>query len=260
MSDQQVKPQSVGSSTPRSRRPSAALGHVIGFLAGVLLAWVIIGELPPRPSDRTPEGIIKFHEKEEQWKARCMLGALAGVLAYWGVKQAINRTRRYPSAVTSTPPPLAASQKPVVEQVPPLLVQRGLVAGRWEGENFVISPDEMGAVIKNTTAFSNVLVGEDMESSLQTLTGRGKWYFVLAKGQAVVFSQDCETVWTVVPEAVTIRPEKKVIQDVFQMVEIRAVDGSFQDVAVDPTRIIAWQSKTLEEFCEKVEQIGRAHV
>ena len=205
-----------------SQQPSAVVGWIIGVAVAIpLMVILIIVTANPKPL----------------WWITPIVAITMTVIA-----QTINRARRYKPQQDTVVTPIVQESTATVDQRMTAVdaVAKGAkrLAGHIEDDIFKVTSHEIAVILKRPHAFYNVLVAE--ESPEMMSINKGKWFLVLAKGQAVAFNQDVTQVWSIKPQDVT---EKS----------IRSVDGRAENIAFEKICILAWQSYTWEQFCETAE-------
>ena len=209
----------------RPRPPSPAVGYLVGALVAIPLMFLLIA--------LNAGGLGAPHSA---------ITLVCGTV-FFALAHGINRARRLrPSRGNVTPvleqPETAANHKPQSFEKG----EKGLVAGRFNGGQFVVTRSEISAICRNPEDFQNVIAAQEAPEA--GILGEGllkrpvAWYLVLGKGWGVAIRDDAAEVWSV--RAGDVR--SRMTRGIFQLV---AVDGRSQDLIIAQSSLLAsWQAAT----------------
>lgn len=161
-------------------------------------------------------------------------------------KHAGKRAESAPLIVESAPaaeaaPAAAPSAAPAAAPAPAGVA----LAGSWQGGNFVLTKEQLGAVLANPDAFDNVLVGTEQRASGATEV----WLLVLGNDAGIVLNKSGEHILRFTPDGVTCSRGIAVI---------RTADGTKVKCSLtDIVALWAWRCRSEDEFLKGADRFLR---
>jgi len=133
-------------------------------------------------------------------------------------------------------------------------------AGYWQNDQFVITAEQMQAVINNPDSFDNVIVEKAGSLSIGGGIGGEIWYLVLGRGAAILFDKCGENFFSVYPQDWELLISRRVLAlklvsgDAKGILSVSYIDACASNI--DTYALLAWKCSSEKEFIDALAKRG----